>query len=172
MQSGTKQLSEVYSPPGDRHGPSASIFMISCRQRGAKGTGRMTFVPFTECIMLKPAYTSGGKTQLAFQIPTWRDQVLQRGKALFIFQQGKGACSHIQPSSLLCSLLIPFSAWGSTQVENLQGPGSRAEEEAGTWHWKFSGAPFPLSRIISNTCLARQRFSHQERSKREPEKLS
>lgn len=70
----------------------------------------MIFVPSTECMMLKTAYTSGGKTQLAFLIPTWRDQVWQRGKALFIFQLGKGARSHIQPSRLLCSLLIPFSA--------------------------------------------------------------
>lgn len=75
--------------------------------------------------MLKPAHASGGKTQLAFLIPSWRDQVSQGGKALFMFQLGKGVGDHIQPSSLPCSLLIPFSAWGSTRVETGQGPGGR-----------------------------------------------
>lgn len=88
---GTKQLSKICSPAGDRHRPSLPTFMIPCTQRVAKGTGRMTFVSSSECMMLKPAYTSGGKTQLSFLIPTWRDQLSQRGKALLLFQLGKAA---------------------------------------------------------------------------------
>lgn len=49
----------------------------------------MIFVPSTGCMILKSGYTSGGKTQPGFLVPTRRDQGLQRAKALFIFQLGK-----------------------------------------------------------------------------------
>lgn len=83
-----------------------------------------------------------------------------------MFQLGKQSFNHIRPSSLLCSVLIPLSARSHTvtQVETLYKIlGAGSEEEGGTWHREFSGAPFPLSIITSGTHSEGQCFSHQKR---------
>lgn len=91
---------------------------------------------------------------------------LQKGKALFILQLGKGVCNHIQPSSLLCSLLIPFSAWGSTQVETLQGPGDRVRR--GSWDMALEilwGTISPLQYYFENV-LSRTMLLSSEKTKK------
>lgn len=151
--------------PGDRHSPSSATFTSPCRQRVAKGTGRMTFVPSTEC-MIKPVYTSGGKTQLPPN--SHRDQLSQRGRALFIFQLGKADVeSHpalqaalLTPNPLLCmgqhSGGNCARCWGQAQRRKLgHGTGNPLG------HHFPSPESFPTRAQQDNAALIRKREAEE-----------